>query len=414
MQVYDIAVVGGGPAGVMAAIQASQHKKRVVLIERNDAIGRKLLLTGKGRCNITNSASIDVFLEKFGRQGPFLRNAFNAFSNQGLVDFFKSQGLKFKLERQGRLFPVTDTSESVVKTLKESLAKMGVEVFYNMRLLSIKKRDSALQLDFRRHPSITARKVILATGGASYKNTGSTGDGFRIATKLGHTVLPIKPALVPLTTKERWVKSLSGLTLKNVRLTFIIGKKKINTGVGECLFTHFGVSGPLVLDISGRIIQQLDKFKNAQLFIDLKPALSEEKLGSRLMREFRDSGNKDMKNIMKTLLPQRLGEVFLELLHVDSNKKGNQVTQKERSSLIRLFKKLSLTVTGSLPIEEAMVTDGGVSTKEIDPRTMESKIVPGLYFAGEIIDGSAPSGGYNLQQAFSTGYLAGDKAALNG
>ena len=413
MQVYDIAVVGGGPAGVMAAIRASQHKKRVVLIERNDAIGKKLLLTGKGRCNITNSASIDAFLEKFGRQGPFFRNAFNAFSNQDLVDFFKSQGLKFKLERQGRLFPVTDTSESVVKTLKVSLTKKKIEILYNMRLLGIKKRDSSLQLDFISHPSIAARKVILATGGASYKDTGSTGDGFRIAEKLGHVILPIKPALVPLTTKERWVKGLSGLTLKNVRLTFIIGKKKITTSVGECLFTHFGVSGPLVLDISGRIVSQLEKFKTAQLFIDLKPALREQKLENRLMREFRDSGNKDMKNIIKTLLPQRLGELFLDLVHIDPNKKGNQVTQKERSSLIRLFKKLSLTVTGSLPIEEAMVTDGGVSTKEIDPRTMESKIIPGLYFAGEIIDGSAPSGGYSLQQAFSTGYLAGDKAALN-
>jgi predicted Rossmann fold flavoprotein len=411
MHTYDIAVVGGGPAGVMAAIRASKRCRNLVLIERNDSIGKKILLTGKGRCNITNSASLDTFIEKFGRQGPFLRTAFHTFFNQDLVDFFKSKGLRFKKERQGRIFPVTDDASSVIEVLKKCIRESKVEARYNMRLLGIKKKGPALQLDFMSHPSTTAKKVILATGGASYRATGSTGDGFRIVERLGHTVVPIKPALVPLTTKERWVKSLSGLTLKNVRLTFIIGKKKISTSVGECLFTHFGVSGPLVLDISGRIIPQFEKFKRAQLFIDLKPALSEEKLESRLIREFRENGNKEMKNIMKTLLPQRLGEVFLNLAHVNSNKKGNQVTQKEKSSLIRLFKRLSLTVTGSLPIEEAMVTDGGVSTKEIDPKTMESKMIPGLYFAGEIIDGSAPSGGYSLQQAFSTGYLAGEKAA---
>ncbi|MFH1753591.1 MAG: NAD(P)/FAD-dependent oxidoreductase [Candidatus Omnitrophota bacterium] len=411
MRCYDIAVVGGGPAGAMAAIRAKEHKRGVVLIERNNSIGKKLLLTGKGRCNISNSAPIDVFLEKFGRQGPFYRTAFGAFSSQDLADFFESRGLKFKIERQGRIFPVTDSSESVAKTLKESLASKGVEMLYNMRLSGLKKRDSAFKLDFEGRPSIAARRVILSTGGSSYRSTGSTGDGFRIAEKLGHTILPITPALVPLTAKEKWLKGLSGLTLKNVRLTFLIGKKKVTTGIGECLFTHFGVSGPLVLDISGRIVSMMEKFKTAQLLIDLKPALSEDKLEARLLREFQDSGNKDIKNIMGSLVPQRLGEAFLKMARIGPGKKCNQVTQKERSALITLFKSLTLTVTGSLPVEEAMVTDGGVSTKEIDPKTMESRIVPGLYFAGEIIDGSAPSGGYSLQQAFSTGYLAGEKAA---
>ncbi|MDB4349753.1 NAD(P)/FAD-dependent oxidoreductase [Omnitrophica bacterium] len=416
MRPYDIAVIGGGPAGAMAAIRAGGlcaggKKGRVVLIERNDAIGKKLLLTGKGRCNITNMAPIDTFIERFGRQGAFYRSAFHAFFNKDLVEFLKSKGLRLKMERQGRVFPVSDKAKSVVETLMKCLSEKNVEVRYNMRLLGIKTKDPLLRMDFVSHESLYAKRVILATGGASYKKTGSAGDGFRIAERLEHTIMPLTPGLVPLVTKERWVKELKDLTLKNVRLIFSFGKKKIVSSIGECSFTPFGVSGPLVLDMSSRIIPILKRDKRIRLFIDLKPALDQAKLEKRLLREFQADPSLHLKNILRHLMPQDLVPVFMRLADVDAHKKANQITQGERHSIARLLKALPLTITGSLPLEEAMITGGGISTKEIDPRSMESRIVPGLYFAGEIIDGCTSSGGYSLQQAFSTGYLAGQKAA---
>ena len=410
-KVYDIVVVGAGPAGAMAAIRASQLKKKVVLIERNESIGRKILLTGKGRCNITNIAPLDTFVEKFGKQGSFLRSAFFTFFNQDLIDFFQAKGLELKRERQGRIFPVTDSASSVVKILKKYLLEGRVRLLYNMRLADIKRKDNLFQLHLQDKSRLDAKKVILATGGLSYKKTGSTGDGFYIAKRLGHTIIPPEPALVPLKTKQPWVKELQGLSLKNIRISFEWGRKKIVSDVGELMFTHFGVSGPLVLDLSSKIISILKEHKQARLFIDLKPGLSPEQLKNRLLNEFIVKGKAQLKNIMKGLLPQRLIPVFIRLLGLNPEKKASQVTQKERGLIVDSLKSLPLIISGSLPIEEAMVTAGGVSTREINPRTMESKIIPGLYFAGEIIDGCAPSGGYNLQQAFSTGYLAGQKAA---
>ena len=410
MHVYDIAVVGAGPAGVMAAIRASELEKNIVLIERNRSIGKKILLTGKKRCNITNIAAIDTFIETFGKQGSFLRSAFSAFFNHDLIDFFEGRGLALKIERQGRVFPSTDRASSVVEVLKKCLLENKVKLLYNMRLANIKKKNGFFELDMGKKDKICAKVVIIATGGATYKITGSSGDGFRIARKLGHAVAPLKPALVPLKTKELWVKQLQGLSLKNIRIILKYGNKKITSDTGEIIFTHFGVSGPLVLDLSGRIVSALGKHKEISLFVDFKPGLNPEQLEKRLLKEFSAGKNARLKNVMKSLLPRRLIPVFLDIAGVLPEKEVNRVSRKERRALIGLLKALPLTILGSLPIEEAMVTNGGISTKEINPRTMESRIVPGLYFAGEIINGCASSGGYNLQQAFSTGYLAGESA----
>ena len=412
METYDIAVIGAGPAGMMAAIRAGQLKKSVVLIERNSMIGKKLLMTGKGRCNITNTAAIDEFMDKFGKSGVFLRTAFSRFFNEDLMEFFRSKGLEMKTERQARVFPATDNAMSVVKVLENCLAENNVKVICNARVKEIKPEDGIFHLSMEEGHKLSAKKVILATGGVSYKDTGSTGDGFDMAKKFGHSITPLKPGLVPLKTKESWTKEVQGLTLKNIRLTFICGKKKIVSEIGELLFTHFGVSGPLILDLSRDIVSMLDDGSvGVGLFIDLKPGLEPKQIENKILAEIKAQGTKDLKNFLKIFLPVNLIPVFISLSGVDPAKKANQLTQKERRTLEELFKAMPLAITGSLAIEEAMVTGGGISKKEIDPRTMESKIIPGLYFAGEIIDGSASSGGYNLQQAFSTGYLAGEEAS---
>jgi len=407
---YDIAVVGAGPSGIMAAIRASELGSKVVIVEKNDAIGKKLSITGKGRCNITNSCDPEGFVKKFSSCGQFFRNAFYAFSSQDLVDFFGKAGVEMKTERQGRVFPVTDKSSSVIGALEKSLAANGVRVMYSYPVAAIKKAASGFVISSAGKEDITAGKVIIATGGASYKVTGSTGDGFRIAKELGHEIRPLRAELVPLVTKEEWVKDLQGLGLENIRIIFSSGKKKIESPVGELMFTHFGVSGPLVLDLSGEVTALLEEGKEVALHIDLKPGLREEQLESKLIHKFTSKGHSMMKNIMKDVLPNSLIPVFLKIAGIPEGRKSNQVTKDERRCIIRLLKGLPLNIKSSLPIEEAMVTGGGVSTKEIDPHTMESKIIKGLYFAGEVIEGAAPSGGYNLQQAFSTGYLAGDKA----
>jgi len=411
MKEFDIAVIGAGPAGCMAAIRAAELGKKVVIIERNEDIGKKILLSGKGRCNITNSAPLDTFVEKFQKEGNFFRSAFFSFFNQDLIGFFESRGLKMKIERQNRIFPDTDSALSVVNILKGALSKNKVTILYKSRLASIKKKNNLFELQMSDTDKISAKKVILATGGKSYKETGSTGDGFNIAYKLGHTIIRLKPWLVPLKTKEAWVKELQGLGLKNVRIIFKAGKKKIASPIGEIMFTHFGISGPLVLDLSGDIVSALTKDEKANLFIDLKPALQTEELENRLLNEFKDNGSTQINNLFKVLLPVRLIPVFIRLLKMDPERKASQITQKDRGAILSLLKAFPLTITGSLPIEEAMVTGGGISLKEINPRTMESKIIPGLYFAGEIIDGAASSGGFNIQRAFSTGYLAGEKAS---
>ena len=408
---FDIAVIGAGPAGIMAAIRAAELKSDVALIERNGSIGKKMLLTGKGRCNITNTAPLDTFIEKFGPQGDFLRTAFLSFSNEDLMDFFKSKGLELKVERQGRVFPVTNRASSIIEVLTKCLADSKVKVLYGMRVKNVKKADGGFSVGFESGTAIKADKVILSMGGASFKATGSAGDGFRVAEGLGHTVVKLKAGLVPLKTKEPWVKELQGLSLENVRITFESGKKRISSDIGDIIFTHFGVSGPLVLDLSAKVVSLFEGNQTVRLLINLKPSLKPEQLEIRLLKDFSRKGNPQLKNVMKSLLPNRLIGVFIGLAGLDPKKKPNQITQAERRSIVTLLKAFPLTVIGSLPIEEAMVTGGGISMKEINPRTMESRLVPGLYFAGEMIEGYASSGGYNLQQAFSTGYLAGENAA---
>lgn len=412
--VYDVAVVGGGAAGTMAAIRAAENGKKVILIERNDAIGKKMLITGKGRCNITNMAPIDEFIAKFGKNGSFLRSAFSRFFNEDLIEFFKQKGLELKTERQNRVFPLDDNAKSVVAVLKKCLSETGVEVLYDTRIMRAHFKDGFFRLTPEAGHEIQARKVILSTGGASYKATGSSGDGFKIAKELGHNISALRPGLVPLKTKEPWVKELQGLTLKNIRILFRGGKKKIESGIGEMLFTHFGVSGPLILDLSSELVPLIDEAAEVMMYIDLKPGIEDNELEERILSDIKLYGGKDIKNFLKTYMPIALSPVFMRLAELPSGKRVSQMTTAERRSMKDLLKAFPLTLTGALALEEAMVTTGGVSIKEIDPRTMQSRLVPGLYFAGEIIEGAASSGGYNLQQAFSTGYLAGEEASKDG
>ncbi|MFH1868289.1 MAG: NAD(P)/FAD-dependent oxidoreductase [Candidatus Omnitrophota bacterium] len=405
MKNYDVAVIGAGPAGSMAAIRSAQLNKKTVLIEKNSFLGKKLLLTGKGRCNLTNISPIEDLVKKFGSQGHFLKRAFFEFSNRDLINFFETKGLKLITERQGRVFPATDKSSSVVALLSDELLNSGVDILYNTTLKDMKKDISSFMLNLDGKGSLAVGKIVLSTGGISYKETGSTGDGFRITRKLGHKITPLTPGLVPLRAKEPWVKKLQGLTLKNVTISYM-DKKKIISSVGEVDFTFFGISGALALDMSRDIIFALSRQKEVDLTIDLKPALSFEQIERKLLNTFKGN-NPSIKVLLKDMLPNRLTETFIKLSGVNPDKRTNQMTRVERLSIVKLFKLLPLTINGALSVDSAMVTAGGIATQDINPRTMESRIVPGLYFAGEIIDGCASSGGYNLQQAFSTGFLAG-------
>jgi predicted Rossmann fold flavoprotein len=409
-----IVVVGAGPAGMMAAIRASALQQSVILIEKNPLVGKKLLLSGKGRCNLTNSCDFDSFLARFSKNSQFLRDAFNKFFNHDLMDFFEKRGLPLKTERQMRVFPVTDSSASVVKILMEELKKNHVAIQYKttVRDLLIKDRKVAGVL-LVSGKVLPADRVIIATGGMSYAFTGSTGQGFLMAQKTGHGVSTLKAGLVPLVVKDREIRFLEGLTLKNIRLTFRAKNKEIVSEIGELLFTGFGISGPLVLTLSGKVIDLLEVSKEVSVLIDMKPALSTQQLDSRLLREFKENSTKSIKNTLKTLLPKSMIDIVIQRAQIDPDKKANQVTSLERLNLLSLLKGFSLTVTGALPIEEAMVTRGGVSLKDINPRTMGSRVVEGLFFAGEMIDVDADTGGFNLQAAFSTGYLAGESSALD-
>jgi predicted Rossmann fold flavoprotein len=406
MELYDLAVIGAGPSGMMAAITATSNGLNTILIERNSSPGRKLLLTGNGRCNLTNTASLKEFIEKFGRRGSFLRTAFSKFSNKDLMEFFESRGLEFKVEEGGRVFPITDDAKSVLKILETSMKKLGVKTVYNTRLTQIQKIEKKnifiVKLDY--NTVIKAKKVILATGGASYSDTGSSGDGFRIAEGSQHGVTPLNPGIVPLKTKESWVKSLQGIRLDEVKIT--IKHPKMILDGDSLLFTHFGVSGPLILDNSSKIVPLLEE-GSVSMVLDLKPSCKTEELQEMMVGAFESHGKVDLKNYMKLLVTNRMIPIILRLTEIDGKKKMNQVSKKERNSIINLIKSFPITVTGHLPLDKAIVTCGGISRDYINPNTMESKVVSGLYFAGEIIQGCAPSGGYNLQQAFSTGHLAG-------
>lgn len=413
MKIYDIAVVGAGPAGCMAAIRGAQLGQKVILLEKNDKIGRKLLLTGSGRCNLTNTASLDTFLEKFGRRGSFYRNVFSEFSNHDLMDFFKKHHLELKEEENGRIFPVTEKAESVVNVLKDVLAEYRVKIVYNYRMKHLHKMSNIFKLSSTENEMITAHNVILATGGVTYGFTGSTGDGYVACELLGHHITELKPGCVPLRVREKWLHQLKGVTLEDVGLSIGYGGKRTSLPNGNLLLTHFGISGPVIIDMSQMIVDTMDKHGDLKLYIDFKPDTNQEALGAQLMEDFQNNSKKTLKNYLKYHLPNSTIEPVLKTVSLDPHKKLNQITKKERLILQEILKALPITITGHLPMDKAMLTCGGVSNKEINPQTMESKLVNGLYFAGEIISGCAPSGGYNLQQAFSTGFCAGSSAAGN-
>ena len=414
-----VIVIGGGPAGMMAGITAKVNKNDVLIIEKNNQLGKKLLITGKGRCNITSSLEMDEFIKNTPGNGMFLYSAYQQYTNKDIIQFLKQQGLEVKEERGNRIFPVTDKSIDVLKSFTKKIKELNIEIKYNTRVLEIlteivngEKKVIGVKTD---KEMIKADKVILATGGKSYPLTGSTGDGYQLAEKLGHSITPIKPSLVPLEVYDKVeCKELQGLSLRNVEIKLIDREKnkQIYEDFGEMLFTHFGVSGPTILSSSAHLVRykNIDKFfdeKKIVLKIDLKPALDEKKLDDRILRDFGEVKNKQFKNSLDKLLPQKLIPVIIKRSKIDSYKKVNEITKREREQLIKEIKDFEIIIKGFRPIEEAIITSGGVNIKEINPKTMESKKVKGLYFGGEIIDVDSYTGGFNLQIAYSTGYVAG-------
>lgn len=410
-----VIVIGGGPAGMMAAIASAENGNKVILIEKMNRLGRKLLITGKGRCNITSSLEMGEFIQNIPGNGMFLYSSFKNFTNQDMIDFLQKQGLQVKEERGNRIFPVTDRSQDVLDCFENRLNELSVEIKLNTKVSKIITQDNKVIGILTDKGKLFADKVILATGGKSYPMTGSTGDGYKLAQNLGHTITKIKPSLVPLCAWENDLcKSLQGLSLKNIKMEIVDeeNNKKIYEDFGELLFTHFGVSGPTVLSASAhlvryKLIEELFKNRKIKLFIDLKPALSLEKLDERILRDFEECKNKCFKNSLDKLLPKKLIEPIIELARINPDKKVNEITKKERQFLCRLFKCFEISIKDFRPIEEAIITSGGINIKEVNPKTMESKLVDGLFFAGEVLDVDAYTGGFNLQIAYSTGYTAG-------
>lgn len=403
--IEKVGVIGGGPAGIIAAGFAGSRKKDVTLIEKNDRLGKKLFITGKGRCNITNASPIEDFFQNVITNNTFLYSSFYSFTNEDIIMLLESYGLKIKIERGNRVFPLSDKSSDVIKAFEKFLVANNVNLLLNKTVKDLIFKNNKFIVKFHDDEKIFD-KLIIATGGKSYPLTGSTGDGYNFARNLGHFIEPLRPSLVPIETYEGWVKKVQGLSLKNVKLTACIDNKNIHEEFGEMLFTHYGISGPIVLSMSNYI--NLYENQNIKLFIDLKPALSKEKLDKRILRDFEEFKNRQIKNGLDKLLPQKLIPIIIKDSSIDEEKPINQITKLERNKIIDRIKHLSLTFKRFRPIEEAIVTSGGVSTKEIDPSTMESKLIPGLFFAGEIIDVDALTGGYNLQVAYSTGFLAGN------
>lgn len=392
---------------MMAAVAAAENGHKVILLERNEKLGKKVFITGKGRCNLTNAADMEQIFANIVTNPKFLYSALYGFDNQACMDFFERNGLRLKIERGNRVFPLSDHSSDVIKTLEKYMHQLGIDIRLNTRVSGICLENGAVTgVKDTKGKNYEADAVILATGGISYASTGSTGDGHKMAEATGHKVTPFYPALVPLKTRETWCRDLMGLSLKNVKVTVKKDKKVLYEDFGEMLFTHYGVSGPLILSASSYINKVLEK-QELSLFIDLKPALSMEQLQKRLIREFEENSQKQFKNALNGLFPGRLIPVMITLSGIDSEKKVCEITKAERTAFAECIKALPLMVTGTADYNEAIVTKGGVSVKEINPSTMESKQVKGLYFAGEMIDTDALTGGYNLQIAWSTGHLAG-------
>jgi predicted Rossmann fold flavoprotein len=406
---WDVIVVGGGASGLMAAGRAAELGARVLLLEKMGRVGIKLSLTGKGRCNLTNSGDLQTFIESYRHNGKFLHNVFSRFFNDDLIAFFNSCGLSTIEERGRRIFPASDRAQDVVRVLRDYISGHGVRVVFHApvrEILVVGGRAMGVRTD---SGVFEGNRVILATGGASYPQTGSTGDGYRMAKNLGHTIQPICPSLVPLEIEESFVRDLQGLALKNVKVTLLASGRKVGEEFGEMLFTHFGVSGPIILTLSSIAVSELARGKE-ELSIDFKPALSREQVEARLIREFQIHHRRQIINILPHLLPKRLVSIFIQRAAIPASLRGSEVQSGERKRLVSLLKDWRLTIQGSRPVEEAIVTAGGISVKEIHPSTMESKIVGGLHFCGEVIDVDGKTGGYNLQSAFSTGWVAGEAA----
>ena len=406
----NVIIIGGGAAGMMAAITAASNGHKVTLYEKNEKLGKKLFITGKGRCNFTNAGDAEDIFNSVVTNKKFLYSAFNGFSNYDTMGFFDELGLKFKVERGNRVFPESDHSSDVIGVLSRRMNQLGVDVELNTQVEEIITQDGrfkAVKLvdAYNKKRMVSSDKLIIATGGNSYQSTGPNGDGYRFAKTLGHEVAPILPALVPFIVKEEWERDLQGLSLKNVNVTIYDDKKIIYSDFGEMLFTHFGVSGPTVLSASS-YAAKIIKNRPLKLVIDLKPALDEQQLDERILRDFEEFKNKSFKNSLDKLLPKKMIPVIVELSKINPDKKIHDITKQERAGLVNLIKNLTLTLTGLRGFNEAIITQGGVSVKQINPTTMESKLVKNIFFAGEVIDVDAVTGGFNLQIAWSTAYAA--------
>ena len=409
-----VVVIGGGPAGMMSAISAVKSGDKVVLLEKNNILGKKILITGKGRCNITSSLDIDDFINNIPGNGRFLYSAFENFDNKDIIELLKKEGVSVKEERGNRYFPTSDRAEDVRMALERETKKAGVDVKLNSKVCGIEIEDSRVKSVVLENGKIDADKIILATGGKSYPLTGSNGDGYKIAEELGHTIKDVRGSLVPLIAEKSVCSKMQGLSLRNVGIVLydVEKDKKIYSDFGEMLFTHFGVSGPTILSGSAHLLRYKDvdkKISNGKIVlkIDLKPALSFEQLDARILRDFTEVKNKQFKNSLDKLLPKKMIDVVIDKSKIDSEKHVNEITREERMNLVKILKCFVVRIDGFRPVDEAIVTAGGISVKEINPKTMESKIVSGLYFAGEIIDVDAYTGGFNLQIAYSTGFTAG-------
>lgn len=404
-----IIVIGGGAAGMMAAIQSADRGHHVLLLEQNEKLGKKIYITGKGRCNLTNACDTEDLFKSVLHNGKFLYSAFYSFSNTQVTDFFELHGLATKTERGERVFPASDHASDVIRTLQKVMEDRGVKLRLHTRVqeLLTESENRITGVRLSDGTILKADAVIVATGGCSYPSTGSTGDGYRFARECGHQVTELRPALVPFETGEPWVKDLQGLSLRNVRVRIRTGKKVLYEEFGEMLFTHYGVSGPLILSASSLVSGRMEQFPMS-MEIDLKPAMTPEQLDRRILRDFEENRNRQFKNGVQKLFPGKLLPVMVSLSGIHPDKKINEITREERRNFAALIKSLPMTLTGLRDFNEAIITRGGVSVKEINPSTMESRLVQGLYFAGEVLDVDALTGGFNLQIAWSTGYLAGD------
>lgn len=410
MNKFDVIVVGGGPAGLIAAGRAAELGAKVLILEKMRLPGRKLLITGKGRCNITNDASVGEFIKHVYPNGKFLRNAFAQFYSRDIIDLLEKYGVEVTLERGGRYFPTNNKAKDVLDALLRWVSDLNVEIRTAYKVEKLIVEDQKIQGVYANGQQFLAQRVILSTGGKSYPATGSTGEGYDLARRVGHTIEKPIPALVPVETEGGVAQKLQGLNLKNVRAVVWVNGKKMGEDFGEMIFTHFGLSGPIILTLSRIMVAELQKDNKVEITIDLKPALDEQKLDNRLIRDLNEHGKKKISNIFRNWLPASMVPVFIEILELDPEKECHQVSGTERKKIRHLLKNLHFKISHSRSFKEAIITAGGISTKEIFPKTMGSKLVSGLFFAGEMIDLDAETGGYNLQIAYSTGWLAGNSS----